>query len=348
MRLYNNMLCANSGLVRGINKLGTIQMKQLNFFFAIIITTSSCLSQVGVINRPFPFLEDSTYHRLIEKKEAYIHYGCMVEHSTVGEIELQRIFSDTVITTIDKYRLLKSIILTDTLYHLHNLAGQFIQYDDSLRLSIRKSINSNYLILRSILSVESEVFYGGGSFQELKSNKVREILSLIASSETNDVSKKYFIEVLYSLTFKGETGKLISNSIETFEISDSLKLYSSKLFKESEIYNPIFEHLESIRTWREMDRNKNNLKTLFTSNLPIMFFQILSQNPSTVLESKKLSRLKNQALLSIIVNAPLNSFFHDLRYFYLAEFLIDKNYSIRFLDRIMTDEEKNKYLNALE
>lgn len=323
-------------------------MKRLKILFAIILTTNSCLSQDVRLNRPFPFLKDSTYHRLSEKKDVFIQYGCMVDHTTIGEQELQRILFDTTIAITDKYDLLEAMILTDTLYHLHNLAGQFIQLDDSLKLSIRKNTNSNYLILRSILSVESEVSYRGGSFQELKSNKINEVLNLIASTEANDVTKKYFIEVLYSLTYKTETGKLISKSIDTFKISDSLKLYSNKLYKEAEIYNPIFEHLESIKTWREMDRNKNNLKTLFTSNQPIMFFQILSQNPSTVLESKKLCKLKNEALLNIITNAPINSFFHDLRYFYLVEFLIDQNYSIRFLDTIMSYEEKNKYLKALE
>lgn len=323
-------------------------MKQLIFLFAIVITTNFCLSQDVGSNRPFPFLKDSIFNKLIDKKDVSIRYGCLEDHTTVGEQELQRILYDSTITYGDKNDLLETVILTDTLYHLHNLAGQIIQLDDSLKLSIRKQKSSNYLILRSILSVENEVSYRGGSFQELKPKKITEVLSLIANSETNDVAKKYFIEVLYSLTYKKETGKLITSSIDTFKINDSLKLYSKKLYNEFVIYNPIFEHLESIETWREMDRNKNNLKTLFTCNQPIMFFQILSQNPSTVLESKKLSRLKNDALLTIIVNAPLNSFFHDLRYFYLAEFLIDRNYSVRFLDKIMTIEEKEKYLKAME
>lgn len=133
-------------------------MKELRFLFAIFITLNNCLSQDVVMNRQFPFLMDSTYNNLIQKKDVFISYGCMGEHTTVGELELQRILSDTTITDANKYNLLESLILTDTLYHLHNLAGQVFQYNDSLKLSIRKNVISNYLILRSILSVEDEIY----------------------------------------------------------------------------------------------------------------------------------------------------------------------------------------------
>ena len=312
----------------------------------LIFSTSN--AQETIKNDVFTFLDSLSNVKLKDKTEVRENIGSFVEHSTIGEVEFQKIINDSSISIENKSKLLESVLLNNSFYHLHKLAGNVIQSSYSLKLNHRNSTKSDYLKLRTIITIEDEIFHGGGNFFELKSEKIEEILQIIANPEANDISKKYFIEVLYSLTSKPETGKLIFERISKLSINDSIKQYNSQLQKYFELYKPNYEHLESIRTWKEMDRNKDQLEKLFMSNQPIMFFQILSQNPSTVLESKKLSNLKNDALLFIIKYSKPTSFFHDLRIFYLVQFLIEGNYSIRFLDTIMNEHERKQYLGKLE
>jgi hypothetical protein len=314
----------------------------------LILTFSSCKGQENSKSVIFSFLDSITNVRLNYKKEVRQSVGCLVDHSTVGETELQRVLNDTSISMIDKSKLIEYVLLNKTMYHLHKLAGNVIQGNDSLKISIQNNTSSDYLKLRTVLTIEDDIFYGGGDFHELKADKIKEILTLIEDPKSNDASKRYFIEVLYSLTSKAETGKIIVEQIAKLSINDSLKLYSSQLFEIFEKCKPVYEHLNSIHTWKEMDKNKDQLENLFGSNQPIMFFQVLSQNPSSVLESKKLSTLKNNALLYIVNNAKPKTFFNDLRVFYLVQFLIDNNYSIRFLETIITVKEREEYLNKLE
>lgn len=319
-----------------------------NILAILLLNYSSCNSQESNRNITFPFLDSVTNVRLCDKTEVREHIGCFVEHSTVGEVELRNFLNDTAFSIEKKSELLELVLLNKTLYHLHRLAGNAIQNDNSIKLSFRNKAISDYLKLRTIITIEDEVLYSGGEFRELKPEKIKEILAIIDNPESNDVSKKYFIEVLYSLTSKAETGNLLVSQIDELNLNDSLKQYNRQLFKIFELNKPIYERLNSIRTWKEMDRNKDLLENLFTVNQPIMFFQILSKNPSTVLESKKLSKLKNDAILSIIQNSTPTSFFNDLRIFYLFQFLIEGNYSIRFIDTIMTEKERKQYVNQLE
>lgn len=324
-------------------------MRLHNYITAILILTFfSCNGQENRNSVCVAFLDSLTNVKLNDKKEVRQSVGCFVEHSTVGETELQRVLNDTSVSMTDKFKLIELVLQNKTLYHLHKLAGNVIQGNDSLKSSIQNNSSSDYLKLRTVITIEDDIFYGGGDFYELKSDKIKEILALIENPSSNDVSRKYFIEVLYSLTSKAETGKMLVEKIGNLSINNSLKLYSNQLFAIFEKYKPVYEHLNSIHTWKEMDKNKDNLEKLFSSNQPIMFFQILSQNPSTVLESKKLSALKNDALMYIINNAKPNSFFHDLRVFYLYQFLIEGNYSIRFIDTIMTEKERKEYVKQLE
>jgi hypothetical protein len=74
----------------------------------------------------------------------------------------------------------------------------------------------------------------------------------------------------------------------------------------------------------------------------------LSFNPSTVLESKKLCELKQNALMKIINNADSKSFYSSYRLAYLIELLVDRNYTVRFLDNLMTYERKQEFIRGLE
>jgi hypothetical protein len=324
-------------------------MKIIYYLTAIIILTfSSCGGQEKEKSEIFPFLDSTANHRLTDKKAVRQNVGCFIEHSTVGETELQRILNDTSISRTDKFKLIEYVLISKNLYHLHKLAGNTVQGNDSLKVSIQSNTSSDYLKLRTILTIEDENFTSGGDFYDLKTEKINEILTLIENPRNYDSSKRYFIEVLYTLTSKAETGKSIVEQIAKLSINDSLKSYSNQLFELFEKYKPVYEQLNSIHTWKEMDKNKELLENLFRSNQPIMFFQILSQNPSTVLESKKLSTMKNNALLHIIGNSKPKTFFNDLRIFYLVQFLLDNNYSIRFLEKIITENEREEYVNKLE
>jgi hypothetical protein len=324
-------------------------MKLLYYLTAIVfLTFSSCGGQEKEKSEIFPFLDSTANLRLNDKKEIRQNVGCFIEHSTVGETELQRILNDTSISMTDKSKLIEYVLTNKTLYHLHKLAGNTIQGNDSLKASIESKTSNDYLKLRTILTIEDENFTSGGDFHDLKTEKINEILTHIENPRVYDSSKKYFIEVLYTLTSKAETGKSIVEQIAKLSINDSLKLYSSQLFEIFEKYKPVYEHLNSIHTWKEMDKNKELLENLFSCNQPIMFFQILSQNPSTVLESKKLSTLKNNAILNILSNSKPKTFFNDLRIFYLVQFLLDNNYSIRFLEKIIKENERVEYVNKLE
>lgn len=314
----------------------------------ICLTCFCCTAQEMKKKITFPIFDSITNVKLSDKTEIKEQFGCFIEHTTVGEKKLGEILKDSSFSSKIKSDILESILLNNTYYHLHRLAGNIIQNDDTLKLNLRNKTSSNYLKLRTIITIEDKIFYSGGEFYELKHDKIEDILHIIRDPKTDNISKQYFIETLYSLTSKPETGRLIFDSINVLNLADSLKELNSQLFKIFEVYKPVYEHLNSIRTWKEMDKNYDQLQKLFKCNQPIMFFQILSQNPSTVLESKKLSKLKNDELLSIINNSKSNSFYNDYRIFYLVQFLIEQNYSIRFLETIMTEQERKDYLKKIE
>lgn len=321
---------------------------KLRIFYLIIFTFVSIYCFGENTGDTFSFLDSIVNARLSDKTEIQEQTGSFVEHSTVGEKELLRILTDSIFKEAEKNEFIKLILLNRNLYHLHRVAGLEIRGDDKLKADILQNVPNNYLKLRAIISIEDEIFYSGGDFHELKLEKIEEILTLINNPQIDDTIKKYFIETLYSLSSKAETGKMIYARIAEFNLNDLLKQYNSQLFQSFELYKPVYEQLHAITTWKEMDRNKDQLTKLFQCKQPIMFFQILSQNPSTVLGSKELSRLKNDAILNIIQTAETNSFFHDLRIFYFVQFLIERNYSIRFLETIMTEMEREKYLSNLE
>jgi len=296
----------------------------------------------------FSHLDSITNARLLDKTEVQELSGCLVDHSTVGEKELYRILNDSLLDEVEKNELLKSILLNTNVYHLHRLAGLAVQSNEKLKFDILYNSTNNYLKLVAIVCIEEEVFNNGGDFHELKRGKIDKIIQLIGSNGVNEQTVKYFIEVLYSLSSKLETGKVIFNRISNLNISDSLRQYNNIFFKSFKTYKPIFAHLDSITTWKEMDENQSQLSYLFKCTQSIMFFQILSLNPSTVLNSKELSNLKNDAILNIIYNSKPNSFFYELRKFYLVQSLINRNYSIRFLETIMSETEIDEYWKRLK
>ncbi|HTO16278.1 MAG TPA: hypothetical protein VLZ83_10920 [Edaphocola sp.] len=166
--------------------------------------------------------------------------------------------------------------------------------------------------------------------------------------KTQNQKKKYWIEALYSLAVSDTNGKYINDKINGFEINDELKVYNDSLFKTFQLLKPSFERLNAIRTWKEMDKNYKAIYEMFENYHPIMFLQLLSFNPSTVLESKVLCELKQNALIEIIKNAETTSFYSTYRLAYLIELLIERNYTVRFLDQLMDKKGKNELINELE
>lgn len=190
--------------------------------------------------------------------------------------------------------------------------------------------------------------YPGSHFSGLDKEQIEKLSSIINLDKTQNQTKKYLIEALYSLAVSDTNGKYINDKINGFEINEELKVYNDSLFKTFQLLKPSFERLNAIRTWKEMDKNYKAIYEMFENYHPIMFLQLLSFNPSTVLESKVLCELKQNALIEIIKNAETTSFYSTYRLAYLIELLIERNYTVRFLDQLMDKKGKNELINELE
>ena len=222
--------------------------------------------------------------------------------------------------------------------HGNNLDNWVIQIPEN---------KQGYVLLR-INHPLSKILYSGGDFRELAYENMYEVFQILQKDIYGQKVKKYFIEALYSLATEQSTGHIIYGRLNAMQLHDDLKKYNDSLYVIFQKLKPVFVKLEAIRTWKEMDKNYKSLEELFSNPHPIMFIQILSENPSTVLESKKLCNLKQNALIKIIKNTNLESFYSSYRFAYLNELLIDENYSVRFLDKVMNRVEKRKFILDLE
>ena len=245
-----------------------------------------------------------------------------------------------------------SILQNENLYHLHDRAGiELAGLTESIELDKwLSSINENrfeYILLRTN-HLPDKVLYLGRDFSELNLGNQQAFFKIIGNDRLGQKTKKYFIEALYSLTIAQKTGEAIYKTLSELNLEDNLKECNDSLYQAFQQYKPQFERLDAIHTWKEMDKNTNAIKEMFENTHPIMFLQLLSFNPSTVLESKKLSQLKQDALIEIMNNADHESFYDTYRLAYLNELLVDRNYSVRFLDKVMSNKEKQDFIKELE
>src|SRR5690625_494265 len=324
-------------------------LRYIIILIMILTTINGCQAQKSDYIK-LPHLTDKESAILNDKSDKEILYGDIVGHTTNGELELNEILTATnKITNQEKIDICIAILQNDNLYHLHDRAAIEISGKiDSINVyRFGNQKNIDYIILRTSIQL-NQVLYPGSHFSGLDKEQIEKLSSIINLDKTQNQTKKYLIEALYSLAVSDTNGKYINDKINGFEINDELKVYNDSLFKTFQLLKPSFERLNAIRTWKEMDKNYKAIYEMFENYHPIMFLQLLSFNPSTVLESKVLCELKQNALIEIIKNAETTSFYSTYRLAYLIELLIEKNYTVRFLDQLMDKKVKNELINELE
>ena len=325
-----------------------IHLKNIVFLIIILVLNISCQSQK---NFNIPYLTNSELSSIFNKKEKEIYYGDIVFSTTKGEYKLNELLTDSnsILTDKNKIEICIVILKQDNLYHLHDRAAAEISSKiDTLNFENNFYQEcTDYIILRTNIQL-NQVLYSGGNYRELDKEYIDKILKIINENEIKNQTKKYLIEALYSLVVSGTNGKYINDRINGFWVNDELKTYNDSLFKTYQSLKPSFESLDAIQTWKEMDKNYKAIYEMFENYHPIMFLQILSFNPSTVLESKELCELKQNALIETIKNAESKSFYSTYRLAYLTELLIERNYTVRFLDQLMDKSGNKELINELE
>lgn len=325
------------------------------------VTLLGCQNQANVENFELPILDNNlkiedplsyvdsvTNSKLTNKTLVELQNGCFVDYITKGQQELENLLSNSKkINEQQTFKLLVEILSRDNYFHLHNYAGQKLAENNQYYLEKDSNGKSKYIKLRMNHSYE-DVFKSGGEFYDLDEEKQNGLLRIIKENKETEQTQKYFIEALYSLTAKKENGERVHKEIRKNIQSEVIKNYNDSLYKTFKILKPTFEKLEKIATWMEMDKSKIDIRNLFENSHPIMFLQILSQNPSTVLNSNELSNLKHKALMQILSNTEPNSFYSSYKLIYLNELLLEDNYSVRFLNTIMTKKEKIEFIKQLE
>lgn len=337
------------------NRLDTMRTRVQFIVILFWLITYICNSQTNkvkiIVEEKLPFLDSIQNLAIKEKDLIELDKGCFVEYTTKGQQSLNALINDS--TKFDKLqvaKLLIQILTRDSYYHLHNFAGETLskkEMPDLVQGEIKNSSKSNYIQLRLNHSYEM-VLKSGGDFYDLEFEQQKGLLKIISENGEREQTQKYFIEALYSLTAKKQNGDKIHNEIEKRIKSKVIKEYNDSLYNTFKKLKPTFEKLDTIKTWMEMDKCIADIKKLFQDSHPIMFFQILSQNPSTVLGSKELSSLKQKALMSIINNSDSSSFYSTYRLVYLNELLLNGNYTVRFLNTIMKSNEKSEFIKQLE
>jgi hypothetical protein len=331
----------------------------MRILILITLFLSTCglasVKNKNIVEKDILYLKSEDFKKICNKGEKKLQFGCIVESTTQGAFELGKILDDSVyFSSVDyKKNCCISIIKNVDLYHLHDLAGytlsELLKNKDSYSFLKENTDSSsfNYCLIRLSHSVDS-VLLPGGHLIELDSMKQIQLINYLNDQRLNRSTKIYIMDCLYSLTFKEQSGKYIHNKVAVSKIYRELLLHNDSLF---DIFTKVkhrFEMLDTIRTWMEMDKKYNEIRAMLIDPQPIMFYQILSFNPSTVLESKELCKLKEKALSGIIKNSMKGSFYKDLRYSYLNELLIDNNYTVRFLDGVMNRDNIPNYRLTIE
>lgn len=333
-----------------------MNMKHLNKFILTIFILTALISCNGQNNDTslLPHITKKESNSISNKKDKKIYYGSIVTHITEGEYELNKMLANenSPLSNQEKFELSIAILQNNSLYHLHKRAGAEISgVIDTIEIpQLLKSINQdrlNYILLMANVRL-GQMPLSGINFDELDKEKIDELINVISKEIIEYDIRKYFIEALYAMVMFQRDGRVINTRLKEIGLNNDLNSYNDSLFTTFKAYKPEFEKLDAIPTWMEMDKNYDAIKEMFENSHPIMFLQLLYFNPSTVLESKELCVLKQKALLDIMSKADNNSFYETYRLVYLNELLVDRNYSVRFLDQLMNRKEKREFIRKLE
>jgi hypothetical protein len=189
-------------------------------------------------------------------------------------------------------------------------------------------------------------FTEGFTLSEEQENQAMEY---IKNERCSDSVKTYLLDYLYSVNYSVKRGELLHDKVKYLTLDRPVLHKNEMLYQHYIATKPLFEKLDSIQTWMEMDKNFANIKILLNNDSPIIFLQILKFNPSTVLKSKALCRRKIKTIRKIVFETDPGSFFSIYKMILRNELDLKDNNDVRFISDTYTAKQferlKNKLIN---
>lgn len=318
----------------------------------LILTLQGCSQPNNItgISKPLPHLSLKETKRLANDQDLMILYGDIASHTTEGADYLEKLVKDSSYSSNQWVDIYLSILTRNEFYHLHNDAGRNLAYLKSLKEIISRQ---DSLPLNTIAYILSRMVYSTSQVtdsrpQELSIDQINSFMALLNEKRIDNSVKVYFLQALYSCSFKSETGLLIDSLVRNTDIDSSVLEHNTNLFERYKNLKPQFEQLDRIHTWKEMDQNVKEIDKFLRSSDPLLFYQILGFNPSTVLDSKEFCKLKKETLLKILTKDYNGEqlFYASYINAFKPELLNYDFYTIRFLQEIMTREEFENFRNT--
>lgn len=276
-------------------------------------------------------------------------------YTTPGERAFNKIIeSDKYLKTpLEKIRFSLNILSSEKLYHLHDLAGVYlaeivdkqISFDDFYNSYLKEKpfYESGYVLTRMNQKCQDD-FSDNFTLNEEQENQ---ILGYMQNDIIPITIKKYLLEYIYSINYKLQRGESLNAKIRSLNLDANIQEFNSALFRDYVLYKPVYEKLDSIHTWMEMDKNISSIKTFLNNKSLILFYQLLYFNPSTVLESKKLCRQKLKSIKSMVYSANRESYYYSYRLTFKNELDVKDNYDIRFIKNIYSRKKFNALLKRI-
>lgn len=304
------------------------------------------------LSRPLPNLSMKESKRLVNDQDKMILYGDIASHTTEGAYYMERLSEESDLTSDQWATIYLDILARNEFYHLHNDAGKKLADLKSFKEIITKqdSLPENsipYILSRMIYSTSRVT---DSRPRELSIDQINQFVKLLGDKNIRNPDKKYFLYALYSCSFKTETGVIIDSLVRNLDLDSDMVQYNSNLYQRFKNLKPQFEELDRIRTWKEMDKNKNEIGKFLQSTDPLLFYQILGFNPSTVLDSKEFCQLKKETLLTILSQSYKGDqlFYTSYVNAFRPELLNYDFYTIRFLQEIMDEKEFVNFRNTFQ
>lgn len=257
----------------------------------------------------------------ITNKEIVINReGCFISHQTKGEISFRK-KTENLSPMKAKVEFIK-VLKADSLYHLHDYAALKL-LDKGL---IGKDSVLKLVVSSRIFNDETKHFF----------NLQGELIDRVLDNNDDLNHRRYYLKALYSRSGSMSNGASIFKKINQSDADKSIKQHNNSLYESYLKYKPNLLKLHSIETWMEMDKNIELLEEVLTDYHPLVFNDILYLNPSTLLDSKGLCKLKKKAIETMIKESSDLSFYSCNKLTYLKEMLVYENYSIKFLELIVS------------
>lgn len=320
--------------------------------FILIQTLNGCsqMNDDSKLSRSIPSLSMKDSKHLANDQDRLILYGHIATHTTEGAYYMERLWELSDKNSEQWANIYLDILARNEFYHLHNDAGKnlasLISFEEIIAKQDSLPENSIPYILSRMVYSTSQVI--GSRPLELSLGQINRFVTLLSDENISSSDKVYFLNALYSCCFKTETGVLIDSLVRTSELDSNIVEHNAKLYGRYKNIKPKFDRLNEILTWKEMDKNLNEIEEFLQLTDPLLFYQILGFNPSTVLESKEFCQLKKETLLSILSQSYAGNqlFYASYINAFRPELLGYDFYTVRFLQKIMTKKEFLKFRNT--